>query len=154
MRMTLKNKMLLGIEKLIVEAKEVNGNPKNIEFSFEEGIELVLEIATNPKNVSIKHENNADIRFIIRESTTPKEAEDITQRWYDGEFSLQYNDIGLVVITPSISILEAEIIKSFKTNNKQKCNICNSKLHKKWIFFNTKHCVEIKCENYWLRFEN
>lgn len=163
MEMTIKNKMLLAMDVLIEETKKNGGVPKDILLAPNEAMHFILEsgmltpLKKNQISAKRKDDNGFDIRFLLKPSLTKEEAIAIVQRWYAGEFTLEYNGVSVVVIPKSRTDDRAAIVappeppigRFISEVVTGECGKCGSSVHRKWGFLRVDGCIQPQCQNYW-----
>lgn len=157
MIMTLKNKITLAMDKLIVEAKNKNGIPANILLDPQEAVEFIKELQQNKElcqeHITFKHAETGDtnITFFLPAEITNENIKMFVQDWYKEKFSVNYKEIEVMVINKSVPSV---VTSATDTNNVKKyyepncCEMCGSDVHRKWLFF-ADGCMQPKCENYY-----
>ena len=129
MQLKLRNKHLLGLEKILQEGKNLGGVPSHFELHPSEGYELLREIndlymskakATILTPIKIEQvkvhdgwfENGTLSPGVVKDTATlavfsktdrftRKVGEQLVQQWFNGEFKIRYNSIELRIIPKS-----------------------------------------------------
>jgi hypothetical protein len=161
MLMTIKNKMLLGMDRLIDEAQGKGGVPSTILVEPQEAADFLREVKNliiqYGKHVSIKHKNDTavDIRFLLQPELTKEVLADLIKQWYKKDFVIFYKGVEIVVIrkkAPDVPVPNGSITTPPFTVHKEyavgRCGKCGSSLHKKYLFW-TDGCLQPECSNYY-----
>lgn len=153
MLMTLKNKILLSMDRLIMETKKKGGVPESIFLEPQEAIEFLREIkyadrSFRGNNITVKHTNNndVDIRFLLQGELTDERLKTFVKNWHKKIFVIFFKGIELKVVEKKLP--KAPLQRIIKENAFGKCKVCGSSLHTKWIFWNDG-CIQPKCEKYY-----
>lgn len=158
MLMTIKNKMLLGMDRLIEETKKKGGVPANISLDVQEAADFLREIQHLKieirKYLSVKHANNTDtdFRFLLQSVVTKEGLGEIIKQWYNKEFVVTYKGVEIRVVKtkkPNVPKPLGPLNRILSEDSfGGHCEKCGSSLHSKWIFWDDG-CIQPKCENYY-----
>jgi len=158
--MNLKNKMLLGMDKLIVEAEKAGGIPGSIELDQNEAMTFIIEVSNvdlaMKRTVTGKHkdDNNFDVRFLLKEEKTKPEAIELVKRWHRGEFKLYYKNVELLLVPTKKNPLPPALTieRIIRENSVGICKKCGSSLHRAWFFLPPDGCINHECSEYYANY--
>ena len=164
MLMTLKNKILLSMDNLIIETKEKGGVPAKILLEPQEAVEFLKELQQNKmmckRHTVIKRadSNITDIKILLKPELTKPYLKSLLEQWHNNVFSIHYKDIEINVVKkkpvkimvvekkePDVPTPAGRIVKEGEILS---CIKCHSSLHSKWFFW-TDGCLNYICVNYY-----
>lgn len=156
MLMTLKNKMMIGMDKLITEANVVNGVPAKILLEPQEAAEFIKEIKDNKilsnKFITLAHTgDDIDVRFLLTGELTNEKVKTIINQWYTKTINICYKNVEIVVVkkqAPDVPEPVGPINDIVKEGEIRSCPICHCSMHYKWFFW-IDGCLNFQCANYY-----
>jgi len=104
MLMKIKNKMMLGMDKVIKRTTDSGGIPACILLDPQEAVDFLKEIRELKiqckKHIRVEHKNNSDIdmRFVLHGQLTKEKFNTFIVQWYNREILLYYKGIKLQVV--------------------------------------------------------
>jgi len=101
MLMTLKNKMIMGMDRLIEETRMKGGIPNTINLEPQEAADFLREIRELEDKTEIRFQGKSagiDLRFILKQELTKERLVELITQWHHGDFDIYYKDIKLKVV--------------------------------------------------------